>query len=146
MLAVDKVLGYDLEQLMGSWLDNTKLPGFVVQSNDVYRLPDGSDGNPRYQVLISVRNDEPAPGVFRFGIVYPPESQSGGSRRIVWVNSEPIHMAGKSAVRFGMVVSEPPVFIFLVPYLSLNRVMFYIPFNSPYPEKIEEKSGRDSFQ
>jgi pimeloyl-ACP methyl ester carboxylesterase len=146
ILAADKVLGYNLEQLMGNWIDNTKLPGFVVQSNDVYRLPDGSDGNPRYQILIFVRNDEPASGVFRFRFFYPPERQGGGQRETLGVNSEPVYMAGKSAVRFGTVVSEPPYFIFLVPYLSLNRVMFYIPFSLYDPEKMEEKEPVDGLE
>ena len=144
ILETGEVLGYNLEKLMGNWLDSTNLPGFIVQSNDVYRLPDSGDGNPRYQVVISVRNDEPAPGVFCFTYVYSQEG--GGAQGPSWFKSEPVHMAGRSAVRFGMVVSKPPLFIFLEPYLALNRVMFYIPFNSFDEGKIEDKEPVDGFE
>jgi hypothetical protein len=137
MLEAGKALGYDLEQLLGDWLSSTKLPGFVIQNSDIYRLPDSEDGIPRYQVTISVRNDESAPGVFRF--VYYNVKQDRGFQRTWRVNGKPIRMAGRSAVRFGMVTSRPPGAVFLEPYFSLNRSMFLILFKSFDPGKIEEK-------
>jgi ABC-type transport system involved in multi-copper enzyme maturation permease subunit len=137
MLEAGKTLGHDLEELLGDWLGTTTLPGFVCSEAKVYRLPDTSDGSPRYQLLFSVRNDESAPGVFRF--VYLFAGEGGGWSSITlnlnginatsnWENvkSEPIRLAGKSAIRFGTVLSRPPTSVLLAPYLSLNRASFPI--------------------
>lgn len=136
MLVAGQALGYDLKELLGDWFGNTELPGFVVQNHDIYRLPDSEVGTPRYQLLFTVRNDESTPGVFRF--VYYTEGQER-SQRLLVVNGDPIRMAGRSAIRFGMVTSQPATWIFLEPYLSLNRSSFFVPVKSVDPEKIEEK-------
>ncbi len=141
MLEAGKALGYDLEGLLGDWLGSTALPGFVIDNTDIYRLPDSEDGNPRYQLLITVRNDESAPGVFRFVYLY---SGQGGDNE--WVNSKPIQLAGKSTVRFGTVLSRPPSVEFLDPYLSLNRTEFMVPIVSLDPRKIEKKEAIEGLE
>ena len=144
MLEAGKALGYDLEQLLGDWLSSTELPGFVLHSSDIYRLPDSEDGIPRYQSLISVRNDEPAPGVFRF--TYYHTRQDAGFRRVMWSNSEPIRMAGRSALQFGMVTSDPPTAVYLEPYFSLNRSMFLVLTKFSDPVEIEEKEPMEGLK
>lgn len=137
MLEACKVLEYDMEQLLGDWPGSTGLPGFVVQDSDIYRLPDSKDGTPRYQLLFSVRNDEPVPGVFRFEYYYV--KQDAGFQGIFWSNGETVKLAGRSAVQFGMVTTDPPRAVFLESYYSLNRRIFYVLTNLSLPVEIEEK-------
>jgi len=132
-LAAGEALGYDLEALLGDWFGSTALPGFVCSEAKVYRVPDSADGSPRYQLLLTVRNDEPVPGIFRVIQSFPNENDK--EERI---KSKPIHMAGRSAIRFGSISSRSPGTVFLDPYLSLNRKMFPVSVSSQDPEKIEK--------
>ena len=105
-------LGIDLAGLLGEWLHETHLPGFLTSDARVQRLSDGEDGTPRYQVLLDVRNDEPAPGLFR--LVCTTEDRTDATN--------PIRLAANASVEAGMVTSSPPRKLELDPYLSLNRL------------------------
>lgn len=131
MIAAGKSMGYDLEALFGDWISGTDLPGFIVSSADAYRLPD-DNGNPQYQLLFTVRNDETAPGVFRFIYYYPAENNN----RAELPESEPVRLEGKKAIQYGSVVSRLPSMYFINPYLSLNRGTFKINVGSVNHEKI----------
>ena len=110
VLEAGKALGYDLKSELGDRLDSTGLPGFVCSKAEIYRIPDSEYGNPRYQMLFTVRNDEPAPGFFRFEYYYP-----GMGEKQEMTRSAPIHLNGKSTVQSGTVVSRPPSSVFLAP-------------------------------
>ena len=56
-------LAIELEPLLGDWLYDTALPGFLVSSSKTIRLKDDQQGKPRYQTTMHVRNDEPTPGL-----------------------------------------------------------------------------------
>jgi ABC-type transport system involved in multi-copper enzyme maturation permease subunit len=156
VLAAGKAMGQDLEELFGDWLGSTTLPGFVCADAQAYRLPDSADGSPRYQLLFSVRNDEPVPGLFRFVFLFAREggaialsSNSGiNVSNNNWnnVKSEPIRVAGKSAVRFGTVVSRPPMSVHLTPYLSLNRARFAIQLPPIDQEKIKKTDAFEGLE
>jgi hypothetical protein len=133
MVEAVKELGYDLTDILGDWLGSTELPGFVCERAKIYRIPDSENGNPRYQMLFTIRNDEPVPGFFRF--IYRYEGEGGKPH---FVNSNPIRLAGKRVVRFGAVVSDPPGSIFLEPYISLNRTSILLPLNALDKRKIED--------
>ena len=105
-------LGIDLDALLGDWLTETALPGFLVSDVRVGRLADDGAGRPRYQTLLHVRNDEPTPGLFR--LVY------AAGRRLH--EGEPIRVPGNSSVDVGMTSPDPPNRLELRPYLSLNRL------------------------
>ena len=119
ILIAGKALGYDLENVLGDALYDTGLPGFVCSETKIYRIADSENGSPCYQVLFAIRNDEPVPGFFRF--VYYFEGEDGKQET---AKSDPIYLAGKSMIQFGMVFSRPPSSVFLEPYLSLNRGSF----------------------
>ena len=140
VLEAGKLLGYDLTEGLSDMLNGTELPGFICEDAEVYRIADSEDGNPRYQMLFTIRNDEPVSGSFRF--VY---QQSGGGDMFLTikgvnnsmvipqarrnsVKSRIIHLGGKSTIQFGAIVSKPPVSVSLEPYLSLNRYSFLLPF------------------
>jgi hypothetical protein len=129
------VLGQDMSRYFDDWFSSTELPGFVCPEAKLYRLPDSNDGTPRYQLLFPVRNDEPTSGLFILGYYFPGEDGGQGS----YVQSEPLRLLGKSALRFGTVLSRPPSQVFLNPYLSLNRSIVQVPLKSMDLEKIEDK-------
>ncbi|MFC1839697.1 hypothetical protein ACFL1N_08965 [Thermodesulfobacteriota bacterium] len=135
MIAAGKSLGYDLEALFGDWIGGTDLPGFIVSSADAYRLPDDENGNPRYQLLFTIRNDETEPGVFRIIYYYPADNNN----RFELPESEPVRLEGKKAIQYGSVVSRLPSMYFLNPYLSLNRKIFNIKVGSVDHNKIVNK-------
>jgi len=141
MVDAGKVLGYDLTEILGDWLGSTNLPGFVCTQAKIYRIADSEDGNPRYQMLFTIRNDEPVPGFFRFVYEYPGEGGNQRARGFTMVGggagqlnsgvkSDPIRVAGKSTVQFGIIVSGPPASVSLEPYLSLNRTSFSLQLNT----------------
>jgi ABC-type transport system involved in multi-copper enzyme maturation permease subunit len=134
MINAAKTLGYDLDDLLGDWIGSTELPGFIVVETEGYRIPDDDNGNPRYQLLFTVRNDEPVPGAFRFTYFYQEENQKSELTQ-----SESIRLAGKNTIQYGTIVSKPPNMCFLSPYLSLNRGVFRIKMNPVDHEKIIKK-------
>jgi ABC-type transport system involved in multi-copper enzyme maturation permease subunit len=131
------VLGQDMSKYFDDWFSTTELPGFVCPEAKLYRLPDSDDGSPRYQLLFPVRNDEPTSGLFVLGYYFPGEDGGQGS----YVQSKPLRLSGKSALRFGTVLSRPPSQVFLNPYLSLNRSIVRVPLRSMNLEKIEDKEA-----
>jgi hypothetical protein len=136
VLEAGKTLGYDLSEILGERITGTELPGFVCDKSEIYRIQDSEDGTPRYQILFTVRNDEPVPGFFKFLFLYMKDR--GGFDLI---RSEPIHMDGKSIIQYGNIVSTPPAHVFVEPYLSLNRNSFKLKLDNINQEKIEEKAA-----
>ncbi|MCE2558211.1 MAG: ABC transporter permease subunit [Acidobacteria bacterium] len=110
--------GVDLAGLVGDFLHQTDLPGFIVSPAELERLPDDDQGTPQYQTRLFVRNGEAAPGLFRlrYAVRAP-----GGAR---WDSSEPVLIPGGTTVEFGLVTSRPPGTMLASPYLSLNRREF----------------------
>jgi ABC-type transport system involved in multi-copper enzyme maturation permease subunit len=125
-------LGIDFDALFGDWLGSTALPGFIGSSAEAYRLTDSKEGMPRYQLLISVRNDELVPGVLRF------RYRVGAAEDQEWIRSDPLLLQEKSAIRFGIVLSQPPEAVWLEPYISLNQIPFMIPLKRADQAKIKD--------
>ncbi len=125
--------GVDLAGLVGDFLHQTDLPGFLVSPAEVERLPDNDQGTPQYQTRLFVRNGEEAPGLFRlrYAVRAP-----GGAR---WDSSEPVLIPGHTSVEFGLVTSRPPGTMLASPYLSLNRREF--PVELP---RIDDETITDS--
>ena len=140
MKSAGKDLGVDFEGLFGDLLLSTSLPGFICSKAEVYRLPDSENGMPRYQLLISIRNDESVPGVFRFRY----SIMSGQKQE--WSTSDPMIMKGKHAARFGMVLFQPPQDILIEPYISLNRGPFSIPLEQVDHETIRNVKAIEGFE
>ncbi len=134
VIAAGNEAGVDLKEALGDWMGSTGLPGFVVSDKEGYRIPDDEDGNPRYQVLFTIRNDEPVPGLFNLSFFFSNERYPN---RLI--GSKPIRLAGHQAIRYGHILSKSPDMCFLSPYLSLNRKVFKIPMDSIDHEKIINK-------
>lgn len=106
------------ERMFSEMLYSTDLPGFVAERSELFRLPDGEGGNPRYQLLLTIRNDEPVPGFVRALWFMPDEALP---RR-----SDAIRVDSRGAVEYGVVLSRPPLTVHLDPYLSLNWSTFIV--------------------
>jgi hypothetical protein len=135
MIAASAGTGEDLRPTFELWLDQTDLPGFIMESAEAFRLPDDDDGSPRYQILVTLRNDEEVGGMLR--VRYHagttgdnPETESG--------DTDPIRVEGKSEIEVGVVTTRPPRWVSIRPYLSLNRDAF----RDDLPDVDEEKIVR----
>ena len=56
--------GIDLGALLGDWIGEVALPGFVTSHATVAEIAD-TQGNVRYETRVHVRNSEPVPGLVR---------------------------------------------------------------------------------
>jgi len=108
-------LDIDLDALIGGWLHETALPGFLTSEVRTGRLDDDDDDRPRYQLLLHVRNDEPAPGLCR--VVY-----LTGDWKENFQSLDPVRIPGNKSVEIGVTGPEPFRYVRLDPYLSLNRL------------------------
>ncbi len=140
MKETSKGLGIDFHALFGDWLGSTALPGFIGSSAEAYRLTDSKDGMPRYQLLISARNEEPVPGVLRF------RYRVGAGEYQESIRSDPLLLQEKSAARFGIVLSQPPEAVWLEPYISLNQTPFMIPLKRANQTKIQDVEVIEGFE
>ena len=109
-------LDADLDPLLGDWLHEAALPGFVASPVVVERLVDDERGAPRYQTRLHVRNDEAVPGLLRMR--YATAGEDGAN---VWQETGPVRVAGHGTAEIGMLSATTPVELWLQPYLSLNR-------------------------
>ena len=109
--AAASAIGVDLPGLIGDWLNETALPGFIASRAKVVRMADDGQGRPRYETTLHIRNGEPAPGLVRL---------SHG--RFARSFSDPIRIPADSAVEVGMVTPRPLAGLRLEPYLALNRL------------------------
>jgi ABC-type transport system involved in multi-copper enzyme maturation permease subunit len=122
LIAAAEEIGEDLAATLELWLDATELPGFVLENADAFRLSDDEDGNARYQILVTLRNDEPVGGMIK--VDYSAGDAGQDSRNAEHGSGEPIYVAGLSEVEIGIVTSQPPQSVSIRPYLSLNREAF----------------------
>ena len=125
--AAAAAVGADLDALLGDWLHDSALPGFVVSPVRIDRLADDDQGQPRYQIGVHVRNDEPVPGLVRLSY----SDWQGKDIGVISDATPPVRVAGNTSVELGLVASRLPKQVAFAPYLSLNRYHFLF---QPVPE------------
>ena len=113
---VAEEIGVDLPGLLGDWLHDASLPGFMASSVRTERLADSDRGRPRYQLRVDVYNGEDVPGLFRL------RYRSGDDPTVR--KSDPIRVPGRAAMEAGLVTQAPIHELWVAPYLSLNRHEF----------------------
>jgi hypothetical protein len=134
VLAAAEEVQEDLELWLDTWLEQTDLPGFTVGEVRVYRLEDGEDGTPRYQSIITVRNDEAVPGLIKV------EHRKGEGRSEADRGAtQPVRVGAGTSVEIGLITSAAPTALRVAPYLALNRD----PFSVSLPTVDEEKTVDD---
>jgi hypothetical protein len=103
--------------IIEDWFATGGLAGFSANQSQLYQLPDGDNGERRFQLKALIANEEPAVGFGRVSWI----TEVDGQRSY----SEPIRIPTGS-VEFGVVLSEPPINVWFDPYLSLNREEFLV--------------------
>lgn len=113
-----------LPPLIEHFFEQATLPGFMASSVRAARISDDEDGQPRYQMRVDVRNDEPAPGAvairWRTEPMAPPE----------WHTSTHAIVPGHESIEIGATSPAPPEEVRLQTYLSLNRRALLLPLQS----------------
>ena len=118
-------LELELVPLLGDWLHDTALAGFLVSPAQIVRLTDDAQGRPRYQTTLHLRNDEPAPGLASVAYEWGPRKQAK------WDGIKPIRIPPHSSVEIGIVTSTTIYQMYMQPYLSLNREDVPLQINKP---------------
>ena len=110
--SVGEDIGVRIESLIGDWLHEAAMPGFLVSPAVVFRLADADDGTPRYQTRVHVRNDESVPG-----LVFLSTDQLflSGER------TDPVSIGPRTSVELGTLSTTAPERLWLHSFLSLNR-------------------------
>jgi|TARA_B100000315_G_scaffold260913_1_gene327248 hypothetical protein len=113
-IAADLDIG--LEPLLGDWLHDVSLPGFLLSNVTSIRLKDDDRGNSQYQTQLYIRNSEPTPGLLQL------RYQWGSYKEPTWDVTDPIRVPGHTSLDVGIVTSTPLFQLWTQPYLSLNRI------------------------
>ena len=108
-------IGSDLRPVVGDWLFETALPGYLASNVRGYRLPDSDNGQPQYQVLVDVRNDEPTPGVFWL------VSTLSRRERDQVRGTGPLRIEPETSLEVGLVTAAKPAQLRLGFHMALNR-------------------------
>lgn len=116
--------GTPIGGLLGDWIHETSLPGFVASPLTVVRLTDTREGAPRYQTRVHVHNGEPGGGLLRLRYMVRDGTSSTGIRNH-W--SDPLRVGPHESVEIGMVVPGLPQAGWVEPYLSLNQGYLALP-------------------
>lgn len=130
LLRLGKELDTDIPSVAVDWLTASGMPGFLVSEVSVERLSDDDQGQPVYQVLVHVRNDEQTPGLVSLGM---PRGRSG------YAEGEVIRIRAQSSVEIGRVLEAPPREVWLKPYLSLNRTQARLTVDPPDPGTVVDR-------
>ncbi len=124
----------ELAEWLDVWIDETGLPGFTLGDVAYHRIPGAADGATRYQVTVVVRNEEQPPGLLR--LEYRTEGEGEGQAAQSRERSEPVLLAGRSAVEIGLTTSAPLRSLRVAPYFALNRDPFSVQLPTLDPERI----------
>ncbi len=133
LIAAGQAIGEDLTTTLRDGLDSTALPGFIARNVRVARLADTREGVPRYQVLLTIQNDESTPGLVALNRRVAVDDKGGTQDERVG----PFRVPGKSAIEVGVVTSRPVDRLVVAPYLSVNREPFAVTLPPLDPKKIE---------
>ncbi|MDE0645866.1 MAG: hypothetical protein OXH84_06490 [Gammaproteobacteria bacterium] len=110
--------GWEIDGVVGDWLTDTALPGFVVSTPQVIRLEDDEDLNSVYETTFKVWNGESVSGALKVWGVFDNPGDEFDERRSVL---EPIRIPGEAGYLFAVQTERPPASIHITPYLSYNR-------------------------
>ncbi len=126
-LNVASEVGLDFNQWVLSTLEDTILPGFLVEPGTVSKLDSPDFDGTQYQTTFVVYNAEPMPGLVH--VLWTTTS----NRYIYWLDeeisrSDPIFIAGHHAKRFAVRSATPLTLtgVWIDPFLAYNRDAFEV--------------------
>ena len=100
------------------FMRESALPGFLASDLRVWRLADDDNGQPRYQLAVHVRNDEPVAGVAGISFRAPSERRGAAA---VFERGDFSPVPGHTSLELGVVTRSPPREVHLETNLSQNR-------------------------
>ena len=115
--ALTAELGIPFGPVVGDWLHDAALPGFLASAPTVVRLPEDEQGRPRYQIRVHARNDEAVPGIVRLRA----NAAGGEGKPLTKATGQVVSVGGGEAVEIGLITRGPPEELWLQPVLALNR-------------------------
>ena len=118
--ATAQELGIDLNEVLGDWLSQSNLAGFRASEVSTVRLPDIEYSVPQYESSFYVENAEPVAGLInvRYQMSESPDNLDN------LIETQPIKIAGNSAVEIALITEDPLGYVRIDPYLSYNRSGF----------------------
>ena len=111
---ISSELDVPIDQVVGDWLNDIELPGYLVSRATVVRINDDESEFPRYLTSFHIRNGERAPGVATVKYVVNPQAEESESTSV-------ITLQGEAAIQVNLVTTEPIRDIQVQSYLSMNR-------------------------
>ncbi|MXZ44606.1 MAG: hypothetical protein F4Z01_06510 [Gammaproteobacteria bacterium] len=137
-LKVASEVGLDFNEWVLSALEDTNLPGFLVEPATVSTLDSQEAGRAKYQTTFVVYNAEPMPGLVH---AYWTTQTDG---RVYWAKddlsrSDPVFIAGHQAKRFAFRSETPLTGVWIKPFLAYNRDAFEVQLPK-YDEYTDVKS------
>ena len=121
-----------LHEIIGDWMSESGMPGFVASTPTLSRLNDQPNGEPFYETSISVKNDEPISGIVHLSYRELDPNQSS----TVTNKLTPVRIGANSTVDFNIHSTAPIGSIVIDPMLSLNRKPIVVPIGEDayYPD------------
>ena len=123
--------GINFDTVVSGWLEDTRLPGFLVTDLRVDRITMPETQESSYQTSFLLRNSEPVAGLVEISFTDSAESQGGinpfalgevfGSSSANIRQWDSILVDGDTTLRVAIQSDTPPSWIEVDPYLSLNR-------------------------
>lgn len=110
--------GWEIDGVVGDWLTDTVLPGFIIDTPQVIRLEDDEDLNSVYETTFNAWNGESVPGALKVSALF---DNPGGEAVEVRPVLGPLRIPGESGYRFAVHTEKPPDSIDITPYLAYNR-------------------------
>ena len=134
-LDVFKVKGLDMDDTLGDWTSATKLPGFKASLNSSQELTDSDTGLPLYEAKILLHNGEPVAGSVRIW------AADWGER---WSSTKKVQLfvKGNSAQEIVLRSNYPMRYVWIEPYLSLNRMNLRVEVPFEYLDQPPTERGR----
>lgn len=120
---------------LGDWFSSTKLPGFDASLLAHPKLISPDTDNPIFEVEILLRNGEPVTGPVRIWNAESERVRSLGPK-------VPIFLEGDSAKEVVLRSNYPIQYVWIEPYLSLNRDSLRVDVSSERPNEDLDRRGR----
>lgn len=121
-----------LTAALRTWFEHSQLPGYRVVDSQLYKLANSKSAETQYQLRLFIENPENVDGYVKIGW----QTQKEGER----FYTEPQLIKAGSIADYGLILSEPPVALYVYPYFSLNRKEFlaatFSKFNIPTKDLI----------
>ena len=125
--------GVKLSELAGDLIDSASLPGFLVFNPSARRSDD--DDQPTYESTFVLQNREPVSGPIQLSLTFQNETVRFGQPTRFPLN--PILIEANQSLRIVVESSNPVQYVWVEPYLSLNRLNLRV--DMPASEQFREQ-------